>query len=260
MDLQLNGKLALVTGSTAGIGLAIASTLAREGATVIVNGRTEERVKEAVQKMGARGVSGFAGNMSEPSDISRFIAAHPDLDILIHNLGIFFPREFAEITDEEWERIWQVNLMGAVRLSRHYFPRMLSRGHGRVIFISSESAVQIPSEMIHYGVTKTAQIALAGGMARLTLGTAVTVNTVLAGPTRSEGVAPFLKQMAADLETDDAGMERVFFEKVRPSSLLKRFEDPSEVAEMVTFLASPLASATNGAAVRAEGGVVQAIL
>lgn len=260
MDLQLKGKKALVSGSTAGIGFAIAAGLAREGVSVIVNGRTEERVHAAIAKIGDGDLHGFAGNLANPEVIAQLIARHPELDILVNNVGIFETRPFAEISDAEWSSMWEVNVMSGVRLSRHYFSGMLQRNWGRVIFISSESAVQIPSEMIHYGVSKTAQVALARGMAEMSAGTAVTVNTVLAGPTKSEGAGAFIRQMAEREGTDEAGIERMFFEKIRPSSLLKRFETIEEVANLVVYLVSPLASATNGAAVRAEGGVIQAIL
>lgn len=260
MDLELKGKKALVSGSTAGIGFAIAAGLAREGASVIVNGRTAGRVHAAIANIGQGDLHGFAGDLSQPAVIAKLIELHPDLDILINNLGIFEPRPFAEISDDEWSRMWETNVMSGVRLSRHYFTGMLRRNWGRVIFISSESAVQIPVEMIHYGVSKTAQVALARGMAEASAGTGVTVNSVLAGPTKSEGAELFIKQMAETQGTDEAGVERMFFEKIRPSSLLKRFATTEEVANMVVYLASPLASATNGAAVRADGGVVQSIL
>ncbi len=263
MDLQLTGKRALVTGSTAGIGLAIATGLAQEGAHVIVNGRTQDRVDAAIRKISgdAGSLAGFAGDLSTPDAIRRLTESHPDLDILVNNLGIFEPRPFADIDDDAWEQIWQANVMSGVRLSRFYLPRMLAVNQGRILFISSESAVQIPVEMIHYGVTKTAQVALARGMAEATAGTAVTVNSVLAGPTRSEGVEKFVQQMsAAGPSNDFAAIQRDFFEHARPSSLLKRFATPEEVANLVVYLASPLSSATNGAAVRVDGGVVRAIL
>lgn len=259
MDLQIKGKKTLVTGSTAGIGFAIAAGLAREGASVIVNGRTTERVNAAMAKIGGD-VHGFAGNLANPDAAAQLFDRHPALDILVNNLGIFETRPFAEISDVEWGRMWDVNVMSGVRLSRHYFQGMLERNHGRVIFVSSESGVQIPKEMIHYGVTKTAQIAVARGMAELSAGTGVTVNTVLAGPTRSEGAGAFIRQMAENQGTDEAAVERMFFEKIRPSSLLQRFATTEEVANLVVYLASPLASATNGAALRADGGVIQAIL
>jgi NAD(P)-dependent dehydrogenase (short-subunit alcohol dehydrogenase family) len=264
MDLELRGRRALVTGSTAGIGFAIAVGLAKEGAQVIVNGRTRERVQQAVQEIRAQAISAdlkeFAGDLSKPEAIEQLIHNFPDVDILINNLGIFEPKNFPEITDHEWERLWQTNVMSGVRLSRHYLPRMLHENWGRIIFISSESAVNIPVEMIHYGVTKTAQVALARGMAETTAGTAVTVNTVLAGPTMSEGVTEWLDKVAQSRKVSKPELEREFFASMRPSSLLKRFATPEEVASMVVFLASPLASATNGAAVRAEGGLLRSIL
>jgi NAD(P)-dependent dehydrogenase (short-subunit alcohol dehydrogenase family) len=264
MDLQFRGRRALVTGSTAGIGFAIAVGLAREGAQVIVNGRTRERVQHAVQEIRAQAISAdlkeFAGDLSKPEAIEQLIHNFPDVDILINNLGIFEPKNFPEITDHDWERLWQTNVMSGVRLSRHYLPRMLQVNWGRIIFISSESAVNIPVEMIHYGVTKTAQVALARGLAETTAGTAVTVNTVLAGPTMSEGVTEWLDKVAKSRKMSKPDLEREFFQSMRPSSLLKRFATPEEVANMVVFLASPLASATNGAAVRAEGGLLRSIL
>jgi NAD(P)-dependent dehydrogenase (short-subunit alcohol dehydrogenase family) len=264
MDLQFRGRRALVTGSTAGIGFAIAVGLAREGAQVIVNGRTRERVQHAVQEIRAQAISAdlkeFAGDLSKPEAIEQLIHNFPDVDILINNLGIFEPKNFPEITDHDWERLWQTNVMSGVRLSRHYLPRMLKVNWGRIIFISSESAVNIPVEMIHYGVTKTAQVALARGLAETTAGTAVTVNTVLAGPTMSEGVTEWLDKVAKSRKMSKPDLEREFFQSMRPSSLLKRFATPEEVANMVLFLASPLASATNGAAVRAEGGLLRSIL
>ena len=256
MDLQLQNKTALVTGSTAGIGFAIAKALAREGAAVIVNGRTEERVAEAIRQIGGK-TRGFAGDLSRADAVARLGSEYPAVDILVNNMGIFFPKAFAEISDEDWARIWEANVMSGVRLSRHYFPLMLARNEGRVIFVSSESALQIPAEMIHYGVTKTAQLALSRGLAELTAGTNVTVNSVLPGPTRSEGVEVFVQQMAAAQKTDETAIETMFFEKIRPSSLLKRFERPEEIADLVAYLASPLASGTNGAAVRVDGGVLR---
>jgi NAD(P)-dependent dehydrogenase (short-subunit alcohol dehydrogenase family) len=264
MDLELRGRRALVTGSTAGIGFAIAVGLAKEGAQVIVNGRTRERVQQAVQEIRAQAISAdlkeFAGDLSKPEAIEQLIHNFPDVDILVNNLGIFEPKNFPEITDYAWERLWQTNVMSGVRLSRHYLPRMLHENRGRIIFISSESAVNIPVEMIHYGVTKTAQVALARGMAETTAGTAVTVNTVLAGPTMSEGVTEWLDKVAQSRKVSKPELEREFFASMRPSSLLKRFATPKEVASMVVFLASPLASATNGAAIRAEGGLLRSIL
>jgi NAD(P)-dependent dehydrogenase (short-subunit alcohol dehydrogenase family) len=264
MDLHLKDKLALVSGSTKGIGHAIAVGLAREGARVIVNGRSQQSVDEALatlrgQVPGAK-AEGFAGDLSDPKQIDALVGKHPAVDVLVNNLGIFDPKPFEEIPDEDWQRFFDTNVMSGVRLARAYLPKMKAKNWGRVVFISSESGVQIPVEMIHYGVTKTAQVALARGMAELTAGTGVTVNTVLAGPTRSEGAGAFIKQMAEQQKTDEAGVERMFFEKIRPASLLKRFATTEEIANMVLYLASPLAAATNGAALRADGGVIQAIL
>jgi len=263
MDLQLEGKRALVTGSTAGIGFAIAAALAKEGASVTVNGRTQQRVDEALEKLRAAGsranVNGIAADLGTSEGVRSAVAALPDLDILVNNLGIFEPKPFEQIPDEDWLRFFEVNVMSGVRLSRHHLPRMKERNWGRIIFISSESGLQIPAEMIHYGMTKTAQLAVARGLAETTAGTNVTVNAVLPGPTDSEGVGDFVDRMAEHQKTDRAAVEREFFRSVRPSSLLQRFERPDEIAAMVTFLCSPLASATNGASVRADGGVVRAI-
>jgi NAD(P)-dependent dehydrogenase (short-subunit alcohol dehydrogenase family) len=262
MDLQLRGRRALVTGSTAGIGFAIAEALAREGAAVIVNGRSQARVEEALGRLAGTGADlvGLTGDLGTAAGVDEAIARHPDLDILVNNLGIFEPKPFESIPDEDWQRFIEVNFMSGVRLSRHYLPRMKQRGWGRIIFISSESGVNIPVEMIHYGVTKTMQIALARGLAETCTGTAVTVNSVLPGPTRSEGVIQFVADLAAQQGVDTAQVERDFFATARPSSLLQRFAEPAEVASLVAYLASPLASATNGAAVRADGGVVRSIL
>jgi NAD(P)-dependent dehydrogenase (short-subunit alcohol dehydrogenase family) len=262
MDLQLRGRRALVTGSTAGIGFAIAEALAREGAAVIVNGRSQARVEEALGRLAGTGADlvGLTGDLGTAAGVDEAIARHPDLDILVNNLGIFEPKPFEAIPDQDWQRFIEVNFMSGVRLCRHFLPRMKERGWGRIIFISSESGVNIPVEMIHYGVTKTMQIALARGLAETCTGTAVTVNSVLPGPTRSEGVIQFVADLAAQQGVDTAQVERDFFATARPSSLLQRFAEPAEVASLVAYLASPLASATNGAAVRADGGVVRSIL
>ena len=263
MDLRLNGKLALVTGSTAGIGYAIAESLSREGARVIVNGRTQSRVDEAVQNLEAAAhgkVLGLAADLGVATGTSEAIERYPDIDILINNLGIFEPKAFEEISDDDWLRFFEVNVMSGVRLSRHYLPRMKAKGWGRIIFLSSESAVQIPSEMIHYGMTKTAQLAISRGLAETTAGTGVTVNAILPGPTASEGVSGFVENLAAHQGTDRQSVENEFFRSMRPSSLLQRFATPQEVAALVTFVASPLSSATNGAALRVDGGVVRSIV
>jgi NAD(P)-dependent dehydrogenase (short-subunit alcohol dehydrogenase family) len=259
MNLQLEGKRALVTGSTAGIGFAIAEALANEGATVIVNGRTQKRVDEALSKLKGK-VEGIAADLGSAEGAGALFRRYPDVDILVNNLGIFEPKAFEEIPDEDWRRFFEVNVLSGVRLSRQYLPGMKQRNWGRIIFISSESGVQIPAEMIHYGMTKTAQIAVARGLAETTKGTNVTVNSVLPGPTASEGVGEFVKSMAEARKTDAATVEREFFKSVRPSSLLQRFARTEEVAALVAFVASPLSSATNGAALRVDGGVVQAIL
>jgi NAD(P)-dependent dehydrogenase (short-subunit alcohol dehydrogenase family) len=259
MDLQLESKLALVTGSTKGIGLAIATSLAREDARVIVNGRSEKSVSEALTKIRAAipaaKIESFVGDLSDAAVAATLVKKFPNVDILVNNLGIFEPKPFGQITDEDWRRFFEVNILSGVRLSRAYFPGMKQRNWGRIIFISSESALQIPAEMIHYGMTKTAQIAVARGLAELCAGTGVTVNSILPGPTRSDGVDEFVKQLSGGKPF--AEFEKEFFEKVRPTSLLKRFATTGEVANLVTYVCSPLSSATNGAALRVDGGVVK---
>ncbi len=261
MDLQLKNKSALITGSTAGIGLAIASALAGEGAHMIVNGRTEARVQSAAAQIkhwhaGAT-VRAVAADLGTAAGVARLTELVGEVDILVNNLGIFEPSPFEKTSDETWLKFFEVNVLSGVRLSRHYLPVMLKKNWGRIIFISSESALQIPADMIHYGMTKAAQIAVARGLAELTAGTGVTVNSVLPGPTRSEGVETLLGDVGKAGKTDVSAIEKEFFKSVRPSSLLKRFETPEEIAALTTFLCSPLASATNGAAVRADGGVVK---
>jgi NAD(P)-dependent dehydrogenase (short-subunit alcohol dehydrogenase family) len=264
VDLQLQGKLVLVSGSTSGIGLAIASALARESATVIVNGRQANRVMEAVAEIRKRHPNAqlreFVGDLSKPEIADQAAHDFPDVQILVNNLGHYQPKPFEEITDQDWAAIIETNFMSGVRLSRHYLSKMKAKNWGRIIFISSESAVNIPVEMIHYGVTKTMQLALARGLAETTAGTGVTVNSILAGPTRSEGVEGFLKNMAESRKITTAAIEQEFFEAVRPSSLLKRFATTDEVAALVTFIASPLSSATNGAPLRVDGGVIRSIV
>jgi NAD(P)-dependent dehydrogenase (short-subunit alcohol dehydrogenase family) len=264
MNLELEGKRALITGSTAGIGFAIAEKLAVEGASVIVNGRTQKRVDDALAKLsrqGSRGsIKGLAADLGTADGVRQAIDRFPDIDVLVNNLGIFEPKTLEEISDAEWLRFFEVNVMSGVRLSRHHLPRMKQHDWGRIIFISSESAVQIPAEMIHYGMTKTAQLAVARGMAETTAGTNITVNSVLVGPTASEGVIDFVDQLAAQQKTDRNSVEKEFFQSMRSSSLLKRFIEPKEIGAFVAFLCSPLASAINGAALRADGGVVRSIL
>ena len=264
MDLQLGGKLALVTGSTAGIGFAIAKALAAEGVRVVVNGRTEARVAEAsaaiAEACPEAQLEGLAADLGTAAGAELALERFPDLAILVNNVGIFEPRPFEEIRDDEWQKMIEVNFMSGVRLSRHHLPRMKARNWGRIIFIASESAVNIPVEMIHYGVTKTMQVALARGLAETTVGTGVTVNSILPGPTRSEGVGQFVKDLARSQGKTEEEMERAFFETARPSSLLRRFETTDEIAALVAFVASPMSSATNGAALRADGGLLRSIL
>jgi NAD(P)-dependent dehydrogenase (short-subunit alcohol dehydrogenase family) len=259
MDLQLKGKIALITGSTAGIGFAIAESLAGEGARVIVNGRTSARVDAALAKLEGGDAVGLAADLGTSEGAAEAVARFPHVDILINNLGIFEPKPFEATTDADWFRFFEVNVLSGVRLSRHYLPGMKAAGWGRIVFISSESALQIPPEMIHYGMTKTAQLAVSRGLAEAAAGTGVTVNAVLPGPTASEGVDGFVERLAADQKTDRASVEREFFRTMRPTSLLRRFATPHEVAALVTFVSSPLSAATNGAALRVDGGVVRSI-
>jgi NAD(P)-dependent dehydrogenase (short-subunit alcohol dehydrogenase family) len=263
MDLQLSGKRALVTGSTAGIGFAIAQELAREGARVIVNGRTAERVDAAVQRIrqavpGAE-VSGVAADLATAAGAASLLRECPQVDVLVNNLGIFDPVPFEDIPDTEWLRFFEVNVMSGVRLARHYLPAMKAANWGRIVFISSESGINPPGEMVHYGMTKAAQLSVSRGLAQLTAGTGVTVNAVLPGPTRSEGVADFFSKLAAAQGIDLDEAERRFFAEARPTSLLKRFIEPAEVAALVTYVCSPRAAATNGAALRVEGGIVSSM-
>lgn len=261
MDLQLKNKVALVTGSTAGIGYAIAKSLAVEGVKVYVNGRTDERVKAAVDQIkketGNNDIHGLSGDMASKSDIDRIISSLPEVDILINNVAIFEPKAFKDITDEDWLKFYEVNVLSGVRFSRAYFDQMLKKNWGRIIFISSESAIQIPEEMIHYGMTKTAQVAVARGLAELTKGTHVTVNSVLPGPTRSEGVGGFIDKLAAEKKLTAGQMEKEFFQSMRGTSIIQRFTETDEIANLVTYIASPLSSATNGTLLRADGGVIK---
>jgi NAD(P)-dependent dehydrogenase (short-subunit alcohol dehydrogenase family) len=263
MDLQLKNKTALVTGSTAGIGLAIAEELASEGAKVFVTGRGRDKTEAAVRQIKERStgiqVEGIVADVSTSQGVAELIQQVPQIDILVNNLGIYEARPFVEITDAEWMNIFNVNVMSGVRLSRHYFPHMLAKGWGRIIFIASESGVMTPPEMIHYGVTKSSQLALARGLAELTKKSEVTVNTVLPGPTRSEGIVEFLRSVSPNAK-DDAEAETQFFREHRSSSLLQRLIEAEEIAHLVAYLASPLSSATNGAALRVEGGLLRSII
>lgn len=262
MNIDLTGKTALVTGSTAGIGYAIAEGLAGSGARVIVNGRTAETVEAAIGKLRRsvrREVEGVAADVSNAAGCAALLTAVPEVDILVNNAGIFEPKDFFAIPDADWARFFETNVMSGVRLSRAYMPEMLKRNWGRIVFISSESGLHIPKEMIHYGMTKTAQLAVARGLAELTAGTAVTVNSVLPGPTRSAGVETFLGAMARETGQSPDDVAKSFVKEHRPTSLLQRFASVEEVANMVVYACSKEASATNGAALRVEGGIVRTI-
>lgn len=264
MDLQLKGKTALVTGSTAGIGWAIACELAAEGAAVVMNGRDAARVESAVQRVRAKvsgaDVRGVAADLATLPGCQRLIDAAADVDLLINNLGIFDPRPFEAISDSEWTRFFEVNVMSGVRLARHHLPRMKARNWGRVVFISSESGICPPGDMVHYGMTKSAQLSISRGLAETCAGTGVTVNAVLPGPTATEGAGEFFAKFARESGKSMEQVERDFFAHARPTSLLKRFIAPAEVAGMVAYVCSPRAAATNGAALRVEGGVVRALV
>jgi NAD(P)-dependent dehydrogenase (short-subunit alcohol dehydrogenase family) len=263
MIIDLKGTRAIVTGSTAGIGFAIARGLAESGAEVIINGRSGERVESALAKLRQRlpkaALGGVAADLGTPEGVAGFITEAGEADILVNNLGIFEPKPFEAITDDDWHRFFDTNVMSGIRLSRHYLPRMVQKGWGRIVFISSESGLNIPVEMIHYGMTKTAQLAISRGLAESLAGTGVTVNAVLPGPTRSEGVADFFGKMAKDQGVSQEAMEKQFIAEHRPSSIIRRLATPEEVANMVVYVCSREALATTGAALRVDGGVVRAI-
>lgn len=264
MDLKLAGKKAFISGSTAGIGFAIASRFLEEGAEVIINGRTQENVNIAIETLKSSHpngiVSGVPADFSKVENVNRLLKKIPEVDILINNAGIFEPKAFTEIPDEDWFRLFEINVMSGIRLSRSYFPKMMEKNWGRIIFISSESGVFIPEEMIHYGMTKTAQLAVSRGLAELTKGSAVTVNSILPGPTKSKGVGQFIEDLATSGGKSGKKVEEEFFQKMRPTSLIQRFATVEEVADTVVYYSSPLASATNGAAIRVEGGLVKSII
>jgi NAD(P)-dependent dehydrogenase (short-subunit alcohol dehydrogenase family) len=263
MNIDLSGTTALVTGSTTGIGYAIAKGLAQSGAAVIITGRAKNNVDAAVERLtktvpGAR-LRGVAADVGTAEGRQKLVAAAPDVDILVNNAGIFATRPFFEVTDDEWMQFFAVNVMSGVRLSRAYLQGMLKRNWGRIVFISSESALHIPADMIHYGVTKTAQLGVSRGLAELTAGTAVTVNAVLPGPTLSDGAEAFLADIARQEGKSVEAVASAFIAEHRPTSLLKRFATVEEVANMVVYVCSREASATNGAALRVDGGVVRTI-
>jgi NAD(P)-dependent dehydrogenase (short-subunit alcohol dehydrogenase family) len=262
MDLHLKGKTALVTGSTAGIGLEIARKLAAEGADAIVTGRDRTKLDQAIDAIRRSGdgtVRGVVADAATAEGAAALLKAAPDVDVLVNNLGIYEIKPFGEITDDDWRRYFEINVLSGARLARQYFPGMLKRNWGRVVFISSESGLVTPGEMVHYGMTKTAQLAVSRGLAALTKGTNVTVNSVLPGPTRSEGIIDFLKSLASDPQASASEVEAEFFAKHRSSSLLQRMIEPEEIANLVAYVASPLSLATNGAALRVDGGVTPTI-
>jgi NAD(P)-dependent dehydrogenase (short-subunit alcohol dehydrogenase family) len=260
MDLNLKGRRAFVSGSTAGIGLAIATALANEGASVIVNGRSQAPVDDIVARIKSKtdgDVKGFVGDLSRAPVAEALAFQHPDVEILVNNLGIFEPKPFEKISDSDWLRFFETNVLSGIRLARLFLPAMKRANWGRIIFISSESAVQIPVEMIHYGMTKTAELAVSRGLAEAVAGTGITVNSVLPGPTKSRGVSDFVDALAKIEGKSFGEFEKEFFQKIRPTSLIKRFAAPEEVASLVAYIASPLASATTGAALRVDGGVIK---
>lgn len=263
MDLGLQGKRAFISGSSQGIGYAVAAALAAEGVEVVLNGRDAGRLDDAVGRLrdeqpGAR-VSGLAADFSDASEVTRLTETLGDVDILVNNVGLFGLADFASITDQEWAHYFEVNVMSGVRLSRAVLGGMLERGWGRIIFMSSESGVNVPADMVHYGMTKAAMLAVANGLAKLTRGTSVTVNTVLGGPTFSDGVAASVAAVA-DAQSLPAEEMRDAIIGQNRTTLLERFIEPTEIASLVAFLSSPRSSATNGAALRADGGVLTAML
>jgi NAD(P)-dependent dehydrogenase (short-subunit alcohol dehydrogenase family) len=263
MDMQLAAKRAFVSGSTQGIGFSIAKALLQEGVSVVINGRVESRVESAVLKLksevpGAT-VSGVAADFREPAEVERLLGSLEGIDILVNNVGLFEVKPFGEISDDDWRRYFDVNVMSGVRLSRAVLPRMIDSGWGRIIFIGSESGVNIPADMTHYGVTKAGLLALSNGLAKLTGGSGVTVNTILGGPTYSDGVAQTIERIAETQQLTTSELKAVIIGG-NQTSLLERFIEPAEIANLAVFLASPLSSATNGAAVRADGGVLTSML
>ena len=263
MDMALNGKRAFVSGSTQGIGFAVARALAAEGAAVVLNGRSVDRVDDAVGRLRAlvptADVSGIAADFAHPGQVRELMGRLGEVDVLVNNVGIFEVKAFEDISDDDWQRYFEINLMSAVRLSRHTLPAMLAAGWGRIIFVSSESGVNVPADMTHYGVTKAGALALGNGLAKLTGGTNVTVNTILGGPTYSDGVAAAIESIAQG-QGMPAEQLKSAIASGNTTSLLQRFIEPDEIANLAVYLASPLSSATNGAALRADGGVLTGML
>lgn len=261
MNIELEGRKAIVTGSTAGIGRATAEGLVRAGASVVINGRGTARVDEAVRQMRQAfpesEISGVAADLSTAAGATAFLAQAPDADILVNNLGTAVLRDFVDTTDEDWLSIFQINVMSGVRMTRHYLPGMVRKGWGRIVFVSSESAVNIPKEMIDYGMTKTAQLAISRGLAESVAGTGVTVNAVLPGPTRSEILSTWMAAQAKERGITQEEGEQAFLKTARPTSLIRRFATTDEVANMIVYVCSEQASATTGAALRVDGGVVR---
>lgn len=261
MDLKIKGKIALITGSTQGIGFATAKKLCEEGVNVIINGKNEQKVNNAVMKLKALfndvKIIGITADLKDNIGCNKLISQISHIDILINNLGIFEPKEFKDISEQEWLNMFNINVMSGVRLSQHYLSRMIEQNWGRIIFISSESAIQIPKEMIHYGMTKTAQISVSRGIAELTRGTNVTSNAILVGPSKSEGVIQFMEDLAKQTNQNFQEIEKDFFKNIRPTSLIQRFAEVEEDANMIVYIASSLSSATNGAILRVDGGVIQ---
>ena len=263
MDLKLEGKTAFISGSTQGIGFAIAKQLLAEKAAVIINGRNEEKINEAVKKLRTEfpnaEISGIKADFQKKEEVSKLADQLSDIDILINNVGVFDLRNFEDLEDEDWYKIFEINVMSSVRLSKKLLPQMLQKKSGRILFISSESGVNIPGNMIHYGMTKAAMTAVANGLSKLTIGTEVTVNTILGGPTYSDGAASAIEQIASMQQIETEQMKNIIMQQTNPHSLLQRFINPSEIASLAAYLASPLSLATNGASLRADGGVLRTV-
>jgi len=264
VNLQLHNKTAFISGSTKGIGFSTAQKLLEEGASVIINGRNQkvvdQKVSELKSKFSNDKVTGLAADFSNINEVNLLIERLPSIDILINNLGVFSPAEFLDISDQDWLKIFEINVLSGIKLSKHCFPEMKSNKWGRIVFISSASGISIPKEMIHYGTTKTAQLAISRGLAELTKGTNVTVNTIIPGPTSSDGIIGYISGLAAERKLTQQELLEDFFRSVRPTSLLQRFITVEEVANMITFISSPLASATNGAVIKVDGGIVNSII